>query len=236
MSERGDQTTSGRRTPWGGAFGRITGAVYWVIVTEIAFLLAASPTIVGLVLLAPDPSNIPLYALVLVPVGPAFTAAIATFRARQRDDDLVVWPRFWRAWWRDLRDALFVWVPVVAVLTVLGMNIAFGGAVGAGGVFSVISIVLALLVAVAATHALVIVALFGFRTRDVARLSIYYLAAKPLVSLGVVSGLVLASALAWFTNPWVLALIASMLAALALANAKTMIQDVTERFTADPAA
>ncbi len=73
---------------------------------------------------------------------------------------------------------LFVWVPVLAALTVLGMNIAFGQAVGFGGIFAAVSIVLGVLVAILAVHALVVVALFGFRTRDVWRLSIYFLAAK----------------------------------------------------------
>ncbi|QAY72302.1 DUF624 domain-containing protein [Agromyces protaetiae] len=227
MSEQTQQ----RPGPWSGLFGRITRNVYWVVVTEIAFVLASLPGIAGLVLLEPHPSNIPLFALSLVPVGPAFAAAITTFRARQRDDDLVVWPRFWRSWWRDLRDVLFVWVPVLAVLTVLGMNIAFGQAVGAGGIFAGISIVLSVVVSVIAVNALVVVALFGFRTRDVWRLSIYYLGAKPLVALSIVSGLVLVAALAWFTTPWILVVIGSLLAAAALANARKMVADIEERFT-----
>ena len=58
----------------------------------------------------------------------------------------------------------------------------------------------ALLVVLWSGHALVLSALFSFRTRDVARLGAYFLAGKPLVTLGFVSVLVLTAALAYVSD------------------------------------
>lgn len=225
MSER-SQLPDPRR----GILGRATGAVYWLLVVEAAFLLACVPTVVGILFLEPHPSNIPLYALSLLPVGPAFSAAIATMR--KRDTDLVVWPRYWKSWVANVRDALWVWVPALVVLTILGMNIAFGEAAGVPGALVIISIVLAVMVLLWTVHALMIASLYNFRARDVARLGVYYLAAKPLVTLGVLSFLVLAVAAAYLVSPWVLVLTASIIAALLLTNARAMLLHIEDRFIA----
>ncbi|MBN9201422.1 MAG: DUF624 domain-containing protein [Microbacterium chocolatum] len=223
---------AGSPDPRRGVFTQATGAVYWFVVVEIAFLLAAAPGLLGILLLERSASNIPLYALCLLPVAPAYSAALSALAARQRDDDLTVWPRYWRAWVANLGDVLWVWVPVLAVAAVLGTTIAFGAAAGVDGFFVVTAGVLATMLAVFASHAIVIASLFRFRARDTARLALYYIAAKPLQSLGTVSYLLLAVALVAFTSDVVLALLGAVFAAFALANAKPMIADITTRFTA----
>lgn len=212
--------------------GRLTGVVYWYLVVEGCFLLAALPGFVGILLLDRSPSNLPLYALCLVPVGPAFSAAISAMGARTREQDLSVWPRFWRAYAGNVRDVLFVWIPALAVATILGMNIAFGSAAGVDGFFIGASIVLLVFVALWSAHGLVIASQFRFRARDTFRLALYYLAAKPLVTLGALSYLVLAAAIVTFTSDWVLALLGVFFAAFARMNARPMVADITKRFVA----
>lgn len=70
----------------------MSGVVYWFLVVEACFLLAAVPGFLGVLFLERNPSNIPLYALCLVPVAPAFSAAISTIAAR--NDELSVWPTY----------------------------------------------------------------------------------------------------------------------------------------------
>lgn len=228
MSAQNQQ--AGSPDPRRGILGRVTAVVYWLVVVEVAFLLAALPGFVGMLFLEPVAANIPLYALCLLPFGPAFSAALGAMRARERDVDgeLDPWPRFWRAWAGNLRDVLLLWVPALVVLSVLGFNIAFAGPVGTP--FVIISIVLAVLVALWVVHVLVIVSLFRFRTRDAARLGVYFLAAKPLVTLGVLSFLVLCVAFVFLVSPWALPFLGSVLAALLLVNARPMTKSIEARF------
>ncbi|QEO14469.1 DUF624 domain-containing protein [Agromyces intestinalis] len=216
------------------AFDRITGTVYRMLVAELAFLAAVAPGILGMLFLQPHPSNIPLYALCLVPLGPALAAVIGTFRALDGSHDLVVWPRFWRAWWRDLRDVLLVWVPALVVLTVLAINVAFAAAAGVDPIFAVIAIVLAAVVGVLTLHALVIAAVFSFRTRDVARLALMYLVAKPLASVGALAVLIVVATAAATGFAWLIALAGSLLGVFLLANSRAMVADITARFTDEP--
>lgn len=214
-----------------GVLGRVTGTIYWFVVVELCFLLAASPGLVGILLLERDASNLPLYALCLVPVGPAFSAGMSTIAARS--DELSVWPRFWRSYAHNAVDVLWVWLPALVVATVLGITIAFAGSAGVSVFFVVVAVVLLVVLAVFTSHALVIASFFSFRARDVARLALYYVAARPLVSLGALSYLVLAVALVAFTSDWVLALAAVLFAALAVVNARSMDRDIRSRFVSD---
>lgn len=214
-----------------GALSRVTGAIYWFVVVELCFLLAASPGLAGILLLERDASNLPLFALCLVPLGPAFSAAMSSIAARS--DELSVWPRFWRSYARNLVDVLWVWVPALIAATVLGTTIAFAGSAGIETFFVVVAVVLLVVLAVWTSHALIIASFFSFRARDIARLALYYVAARPLVSLGALSYLVLAAALVTFTSDWVLALTAVFFAALAVVNARPMDRDLRSRFIAE---
>jgi len=223
---------AGSPDPRRGPLGRATGGAYLLLVVELGFLLAVLPGLLGLMFVARDASNLPLVAVCLVPLAPAFSAALyATDRAR-REDDLVVWPRFWRGWRRNVREVLSLWLPVLAAGTVLGYNIAFGPAVGVPDVFVVGSWILLGALALWAVHAVVIASFFSFRLRDTARLALYYLAARPLVTLGAVSLLVIAAGIVFLTADWVLALCGSLFAVGVLLTHKPLIADVEERFTA----
>jgi hypothetical protein len=222
----------GAADPRRGPLGRVTTAFYWFLVVEVAFLVAASPGLIGILLLDRSPGNIPLYALCLVPLGPAYSAALSTVEVRRRADDLSPWPRFWRAWVRNLVDVLQVWVPALAGATILGLTLAFGPAAGVDGFFRGAAVVFLVVGALWSWNALIIASLFRFRARDTARLALYYLAAKPLVTLAALSFLVLATAVVAFTSDVVLAALAVLFAAFALVSARPMIADVTARFVA----
>jgi uncharacterized membrane protein YesL len=224
-------TMSDKRTPLGAsdAFARVTGAVYWYAVVEVAFVLAALPGVVGLVLLVPVPGNVPLYALCALPLIPAFSAALSALRARTRGDDLDPWRQFWRRWRANLRDVLPVGVVAVILLGLFAFNAAFGQAVD--GFFAIAALVLGVVTLVWTVHAIVIASLYRFRVRDVARLAALYLVAKPLASLGVVS-LAIVSAAAAALSVWLLLAAASVLAGLVLAGERPVIADVEARFIA----
>lgn len=214
-----------------GLWGMMT-ALYWFLVVGLAFLLAALPGLAGVLFLVRDPSNLPLYVLCTLPIVVAFSAAMATIRARLTDLDPVVWPRFWRAWRANLADVLKVWVPAVVVLVIVGYNLLFGAVLGTPTGVLILSGVLAVVLLLWGVNAVTIASFFRFRTRDVARLAVYYLFARPLVTLGVVGMLLAAGLVLYYTSEWVLALVVVVFAAGMVAVTRPMVSDIEARFVA----
>ena len=221
---------AGAPDPRSGALGRFTGAAYALLVVELAFVLAMLPGLAGLLLLERDVRNLPFFALCLVPLGPAFSAALFALHASRRADDLVVWPRFWRGWVRALRDVLPLWLAGLAAATVLGYNVLLGPAADIEQAFVIGSWIVLAALSLWLVDAVVIASLFSFRVRDTARLAAYYLAARPLVTLGNASLLVIAAGTVYLTADWVLALLASVFAVATLFVQRPLVADIEERF------
>jgi hypothetical protein len=104
---------------------------------------------------------------------------------RSRDlTDLRPAAAFWRGYRANFRGALVLWVPWLAWLTMVGVNLAHLSAAGVPGWWAVLLVVVAVAATLAMADALVITSLFAFRPVDVARLSASYLGRKPGVTLG----------------------------------------------------
>ncbi len=222
---------AGSPDPRRGVRGRVTAAAYLVLLVQLGFVLAALPGLVGLLFVARQAGNLPLFALCLLPVAPAFSAAVyATGRAHS-EDDLVVWPRYWRGWLLNLRDVLAVWVPVLIIGTMLAYTIVFGPMIGVDAFFVVTAWVVLAVLVLFAINAVVIASLFSFRVRDTVRLALFYLVARPIVTLGSVSLAVIAAGLIYLTADWVLMVVAALFAVGVLITHKPLIADVEKRFT-----
>lgn len=223
-----------RDDPAAGPIGRATGLVYWFVVIDLLVVLACLPGALPLMLLRPDTSNLPLVALMLLPVGPAVSAALFAWRDRDREPDQHPARHFWRGYRLNLLDVLRLWVPALALLAVLGVNAANLAAIGLPSSLGIALGVIALVVVLWAAHALVLVSVFAFRTRDVARLGIYYVLSRPLVTLGVVSLLVVTIGLVVLVSDYVLVFLASLLTFWLWRNARPMVRDVEARFLTSP--
>ncbi|MBO3083239.1 DUF624 domain-containing protein [Cellulomonas fengjieae] len=214
-----------------GALPRWSATVYWFLVVEVMLVLTSAPGLVLLQLLDRDASNIPLVALACVPFAPSVAAALFAWRVFTRDRDLSPARHFWRGYRLDVLDVLRWWVPTLAVLAVIGINLAHLAAAGLPSALGVALGAVALLLVIWSGHALVLSALFSFRTRDVARLGAYFLAAKPLVSLGIASVLVLTVAAAFVTD-WLLVLLAAPLTYLYARTVVPVVAAAEAQFTA----
>ncbi|GEK20320.1 hypothetical protein CXY01_08400 [Cellulomonas xylanilytica] len=214
-----------------GPLARWSAVVYWFLVVEAMLVLTSAPGLVLLQLLDRDVSNIPLVALACVPVGPSVAAALFAWRVFARDRDLSPARHFWRGYRLDVLDVLRWWVPTLAVLAVVAVNLTHLGAAGIPPVLGVALGAIALLLLLWSGHALVLSALFSFRTRDVARLGAYYLAGKPLVTLGLGSVLVLTAAAA-YASDWLLVLLAAPLTYLYARTAAPVVAAAEAQFTA----
>jgi hypothetical protein len=213
-----------------GPLSRGATHVYWFLVIEVLWVLAAAPGLVMALLLERDASNLPLYALAAVPLGPATAAAVFAWRVFARDRDPSPGHQFWRGYRAGWRDALLSWVPALVALTVLGTNLAFGGAVGVAGPLSLLYVLLAVGVLLWGIRMLVLAGTFTFRWRDAARLGVWTLTARPLATLGLLSLLVLTAGIAYLTFDAVAVLLASVLTFFLARNEAPVLADVERRF------
>ncbi|MCL1871859.1 MAG: DUF624 domain-containing protein [Promicromonosporaceae bacterium] len=213
-----------------GVLGRASRAIYWYIVLTLLLALASVPTLVIALLLAPSPSNVPFIALAFIPLGPALSAALYTVRARYTDEDLAPSKAFWKGYRLNWADVLRLWVPALVVIGIIGFVLAFADTAGIGTLYRIVLGIIGALVAAWALQGVAIATFFSFRTRDVARLAVYYLLMVRVV-LGVIALVLIAATVTWFLSELVLALIGGIWVWFWYQNDKPMLLDVFHRFT-----
>ncbi len=215
-----------------GPLARVAALVHTLLVVGVALLLATAPGLLGLVALDRDPSNAPLAAACLLPVGPAVSAALYALRHRGRSlTELTPAAAFLRGYRANLLPVLAVWVPYLAWLGIVAVVLAHRGDAGIPTWWSLLLVVLAVLATLWVANALLICSLFTFRTRDLARLAGYFLLRTPSVPVGVAGLLALAGALAYW-SPGLPLLFAPLLVAGLLRVGAPMLGQVREQFTA----
>lgn len=219
-----------------GPLSRGAAVVLWVLVVSGLVILTGGLPLALVPFLTGDAANVWLAALLAVPMGPALAAAMFTWRRFIHERDLSPGRHFWRGYRLNLLDVLRWWVPTLAVLAVIGFSVANLDAAGVPGGYGIALVVVAVAVAMWGVMALALSSHLSLRTRDLARLSAYYLAARPLVTLGVLSLLVLAVGIVLFTSDWVLVMLAGLLAFAVVTTTEPVVRDATARFTADPSA
>lgn len=222
-----------RRHFGNGPLSQGAALIYTLLVIELLFLLTTLPGLVPLVLLTADSSNIPLAAACALPLGPALSAALYALRHRSGDlTDLHPAAAFWRGYRLNALGSLRIWVPCLAWLAIIGLNLANFGAADVPGWWAGLLVAVGIAVTLWLANALVITSLFSFRTVDVARLALLFLARAPGVTLGNACLVVLAGLLTAAASEAVLVLLASVVALVLLLTSRTMITAIQEEFTA----
>ncbi|WP_299039301.1 hypothetical protein [uncultured Pseudokineococcus sp.] len=219
-----------------GPLSRVTGVVHWFLVVEVMLVLTTAPGLVVALLLAPVASNLPLYALCAVPVGPAVAAALHAWRGFLADPDDEPSRRFLRGYRLDVLDALRAWVPALVVLTALGVSVANRESVPGGGALLVAQLLVGAAVTLWAVRMLSITATFTFRWRDAARLSVLTLGTRPRATLSLLSLLVLTGGITYVTFDAVVVLLASVLTFLLARGEAPVVQQVRDEFVEQTAA
>ncbi|MFF3962227.1 hypothetical protein ACFYZI_11715 [Streptomyces griseorubiginosus] len=216
-----------------GALSRAAALVHTLLTVEALLLVGVSPGLAGLLLVGPDPANLPLAAVCLLPLGPATAAALYALHHRDHDlTDLHPARAYWRGWRLNAVPALKLWTPLLAWLTVIAFTLTHFPATGLPGWWAV------LLAAVGAgsllwgAHALVLTALFTFRARDTARLAAYFLFRHARATLGAASLLVLTAAGTAVLTEALPALLAAPVLLSLLHSSRPVIAETRKDFTA----
>ncbi len=216
--------------PTAGPLSRASTVAYWFLVIEGLLVVTMAPGLVPLLFLERDASNVLLAALLMLPVGPAASAAFFAWKRFGEERDQAPARHFWRGYRLNLLDSVRVWVPGLVVLGLLATNLTHLGAVHLPVLVGTLSGVVAVLVLVWLTHALVVASVFSFRFRDTVRIAAYVTFDQPRASLGVVSFAVLAAGVVLVTSDWVLVLLASVFTYLVWRGERPVVDEVTRRF------
>lgn len=215
-----------------GPLARAAALVYTLLMTEFLLLVTTAPGLAAL-LLHRDASNLPLAAVCLVPAGPGLSAALYALQRRRRDlADLHPAADFCRGYRLNARHALRVFVPWLALLTIVAMTLAHRGVAGIPRWWAVLLVVIAVAATLWLANALVITSLFAFRGVDVARLAAYFLGRTPLVTLGNAGLLCAAVIVTAFATEAATALLASAFCLALLSNCRALTDQVRQDFVA----
>jgi hypothetical protein len=216
-----------------GPLARVAALVYSLLTIEALLLVTILPGLIPLVLLDRDASNAPLAVACAIPLGPALSAALFALRQHKSDlTDLKPAAQFWRGYRMNVGGVLRVWIPWLALMAVLAVNLSHTRAAAIPHWWAALLVAFATVATLWMANALVITSLFAFRPVDVARLAAYFLGRTKAVTLGDLCLLICAVALVAVASEAVLALLAAGFAAFLLRNSRPMIALVTEEFTA----
>ncbi|WP_458076995.1 hypothetical protein [Streptomyces sp. EMB26] len=216
-----------------GPLSRAAALIHTLVTVEALLLLTAAPGLAGLFLLAPEPANLPLAALCLLPLGPSATAALYALHHRSGDlTELRPARAFLRGWRLGAGPALKLWAPLLAWLTVIAFTLTHFPATGLPGWWASLLAVTGVGGLLWGAHALVLTALFAFRARDTARLAAYFLVKQPRATLGALSLLILTAAGTALLTEALPALLAAPLLLSLLHAGRPVIEETREHFTA----
>ncbi|MFF6912140.1 hypothetical protein [Streptomyces sp. NPDC012466] len=216
-----------------GTLSRASALIHTVLTVEALLLLAASPGPAGLLLLGPDPANLPLAALCLLPLGPALSAGLYALHHRSRDlTELHPARAYLRGWRLNAVPALKLWAPLLAWLTVIAFTLTHFSATGLPGWWALLLAVIGAGSLLWGAHALVLTSLFTFRARDTARLAAYFLFRHGHATLAAASLLILTAASTALLTEALPALLAAPLLLSLLHGSRTVIAETRKDFTA----
>ena len=229
-----------------GPLFRAAGVVYGVMLADVLLVLANILLVLAPLLVALTAGSALLATVVVlvvfVPVGPSLAAAAYAVNRLLAGEDTGVFRDFVRGYRMNFRQALAVWLPYLAVLAAVVVNLLFlPGTFDAGNTAQSAARVgllgLGLLVATAGVTAMLLLSRFTFRTRDLYRLSLYCLGAQKRVSLGNAGILFITAFVLTATTAGLLIVIAGPLMYLICLNSRPLLKFIEGKFTvADPAA
>jgi len=215
-----------------GAFSTFTNHVYWLMVVNFYFVFSNIIFLSFYFTLEPVISNITIYFLALIPTGPSIAALYYSISKIIHEKDLSPTKDFFYGYKVNFKDALKLWLPLLAVIFVLILDIQYFNAEQTvmnqiqGGIILVILLV----ILVISLYAFPIHATYNFRMRDIYRLSLYYSFTKIRSTLGNISFMIITIFLMYMTSDLIIILLVSPVCYLMMLNSKEVMTDIKENF------
>lgn len=230
MAESG---TAPRTREFGdGILFRLCRQVYAVGAITVGLAVGALPLIIVSITAVRDLSNAVIFGAAAIPLGPAWAAALYALRRLRDETDTGPVRDFARGLRLNTREVLAGWLPGLAILTVLTLDLGY---LSAGRttvdrllfwpVFGV-----AVLVALLLGTFLIIVSRYRFRLRDAVRIALHLILRKPMVSLGQIAIMIIAAGLTVLFTDAALVLAGGCLAYLAVLNGRPLERAIEDSY------
>lgn len=217
--------------PSAGAFGTLTQGLMWLLVVQAALLVTLLPTAMAFLFLERHPSNIVLYALFAIPVGPAIQAALYALRRGDSEGHARPWSRYWEGFRLGWRQSLVIWLPAVVLACLTFINAAYGPSADVASALVIMGLILTGVAVVWSVAALTVISTFSFRTKDLPRVALFGMGSRPLSTIGVLATIFLAAVLVLLTFDAVLLLLASLFCYGLLMTVRPMHAVIREKLT-----
>lgn len=201
----------------------------------LCLAVGCAPSVLVGLFVAPTPLGTVLYVLGLAPVAPALSAGLYAVRGWRRDPDGGTVRPFLRGLTVNARDVLRWWLPALAVVAVLAVDVRWSQALAAGPVLRAGGLALGLVVALWAGHALVVSSYFAFRTRDLVRIAAVELFLSWRVTLAFLSLLVVAAFAVTVAGDGALLLLVWAFVVFLELVSRPLVRHVTDQFTKESA-
>ncbi|WP_257535663.1 YesL family protein [Mesobacillus foraminis] len=206
--------------------------IYWLLMTNLLFVLANAVFIGFFMTLKPDFSNISLYLLALIPSGPAISALFYSMDKLLKTKELSPVSDFIHGYKSSIKTTLAVWISILAAYFILMVDLQYFQQ-SASSTNQALSIIISLLIVVLSVLSITIMAinsLYKFRIIDLLKLSVYYSFHKFKNSIGNVLILFIVGFASMMTTDFLIIFISSIVAFFIMLNTREILNDIELNF------
>ncbi|MGM7719187.1 YesL family protein [Metabacillus sp. Hm71] len=209
-----------------------TNYIYWLLVTNLYFILTNSLFIFFFMTLKPSFSNIIVYFLALIPTGPALASLCYSMEKLVRTKELSPTRDFFYGYRKNIKDTFSVWLPILIVYFILLVDLQYlrQSASETSQILSIVIFILTIVWTMLCLNILIINSRYKFRVRDVFKLSVYYSFMKFKHTIGNLLILFIVAFLSVMTTDFFIVFTASIIAFLMMLNMKEMLKDIEMNF------
>jgi uncharacterized membrane protein YesL len=210
----------------------LTNHIYWLIMTNIYFILCNVLFLFFFMTLQPTFSNITIYFLALIPTGPSISALFYSIGKLIRERDLSPLRDFCHGYKINFKDTMKFWLPLLLVLYILFIDLQYfnSNPTTINNILSVVFSIAIILMIILMKYAFLINAGFKFRLKDIWKLSVYYSFMKMKITFGNIGIVIILLFLSYLVSDFVIVFVASLVCYLFMLNSKEVVEDIKINF------
>ncbi|MBT2657130.1 YesL family protein [Bacillus sp. ISL-18] len=215
-----------------GTLFSITNHVYWLVMTNIYFVISNAIFLIFFMTLQPTFSNITIYFLALILTGPSISALFYSIGKLIREKELSPLRDFFHGYKMNFKDTMKFWLPLLLVLYILFVDLQYFNSNPSvpHHILSVIFFIGILITMIIMMNSFLINAGFKFRLKDICKLSIYYSFKKVKVTFGNIGIIIISLFLTTITSNFFIVFMASVVCYVFLLNSRDLLEDIKVNF------
>lgn len=210
----------------------LTNHIYWLIMTNIYFILCNVLFLFFFMTLQPTFSNITIYFLALIPTGPSISALFYSIGKIIREKDLSPLRDFFHGYKINFKDTMKFWLPLLLVLYILFVDLQYfnSNPTTINNILSVVFSIAIIVMIILVMYAFLINAGFTFRLKDIWKLSVYYSFMKVKITFGNIGIVIILLFLSYLVSDFLIVFVASLVCYLFMLNSKEVVEDIKINF------